>query len=92
MYFWKCWRETRVSFYVFLFIAVTLAAFLSKFVNFNVGDELLPKQLFAVTWVILVFASSALVSLAGISFGTTGISPTFAVADDFRHFCPNFRG
>lgn len=78
MYAWKCWRETRVSFYVFLFIAVTLAAFLSKFVNFNTGDELLPKELLAVTWVILVLSSSALFSLAGISFGATGISEEFA--------------
>lgn len=78
MYAWKCWRETRVSFYVFLFIAVTLAGFLSKFLNFNMGDELSPKELLAVTWVILVLASSALFSLAGISFGATGISEEFA--------------
>ena len=77
MYFWKCWRETRVSFYVFLFIAVTLAAFLWKIMDFAMG-ELPPKQLFALAWVILLFASSALLALAGISFGGTGISEEFA--------------
>jgi hypothetical protein len=25
MYFWKCWRETRASFYVFLLIAIAFA-------------------------------------------------------------------
>jgi ABC-type transport system involved in multi-copper enzyme maturation permease subunit len=76
MYFWKCWRETRVSFYVFLLIGVTLAAFLLKIMEFT--GELPPKQLFALAWVMLVFASSALLPLAGISFGATGISEEFA--------------
>lgn len=77
MYLWKCWRETRVSFYVFLFISVTLAALLWKIMDFTMG-ELPPKQLFALAWVILLFASSALLSLAGMSFGATGISEEFA--------------
>src|SRR2546421_2314475 len=72
MYFWKCWRETRVSFYVFLFIAVTLAALLWKIMDFTMS-ELPPKQLFALAWVILLFTSSALLGLAAISFGATGI-------------------
>lgn len=76
MYFWKCWRETRVSFYVFLLIAVTLAALLLKIMEFM--SELPSKQLFALAWVMLVFASSALLPLAGISFGATGISEEFA--------------
>jgi len=77
MYFWKCWRETRVSFYVFLFIAVTLSALLWKIMDFTMS-ELPPKQLFALAWVILLFASSALLGLAAISFGAAGISEEFA--------------
>jgi ABC-type transport system involved in multi-copper enzyme maturation permease subunit len=76
MYFWKCWRETRVSFYVLLLIAVTLAAFLLKIMEFM--SEIPPKQLFALAWVMLVLAFSALLPLAGISFGATGISEEFA--------------
>src|SRR6266513_1534618 len=77
MYFWKCWRETRVSFYVFLFIAVTLSALLWKIMDFTMS-ELPPKQLFALAWVILLFASSALLGLAAITFGAVGISEEFA--------------
>ena len=75
MYFWKCWRDTRVSFYVFLLIAVTLAAFLMM--GFNMSSAL-SKEDFAVAWMMLVLASSMLVSLAGISFGATGIGEEFA--------------
>ena len=75
MYFWKCWRDTRVSLYVFLFIAVTLAAFLTM--GFSMSGAP-PKEAFAVAWMMLVFASSTLVSLAGISFGATGIGEEFA--------------
>lgn len=75
MYFWKCWRETRVSFYVFLFIAVTLAAFLMM--GFTMSGAP-PKEVFAVAWMMLVLASSALLSLSGISFGATGIGEEFA--------------
>lgn len=75
MYLWKCWRDTRVSFYVFLFIAVTLAAFLTM--GFSMSDAP-PKETFAVAWMMLVFASCTLVSLAGISFGATGIGEEFA--------------
>lgn len=77
MYFWKCWRETRVSFYVFLLIGVTLSALLWKIMDFAMS-ELPPQQRFALAWVILLFASGALFSLAGISFGATGISEEFA--------------
>lgn len=77
MYAWKCWRETRVSFYILLFIAVTLAALLWKFAD-SVGGKLPSEQLFAQTWVLLLFASSMLIPLAGISFGATGISEEFA--------------
>lgn len=77
MYFWKCWRETRLGFYVFLIIAVTLAAFLWKFVEFVMGG-FSPKQLFAFAWVILLFIFTALLSLAGMSFGATGIGEEFA--------------
>jgi len=38
MYFWKCWRETRVSFYVFLLIAVTLAVLPWKIMDYAMGD------------------------------------------------------
>jgi ABC-type transport system involved in multi-copper enzyme maturation permease subunit len=76
MYFWKCWRETRVTFYVFLFMAVTSLALLWKFVD---ASELPAKQVFAFAWVILVLASSTLLPLAGISFGATGISDEFAL-------------
>lgn len=75
MYFWKCWRDTRVSFYVFLFIAVTLTAVLTM--GFSMSGAP-PKQVFAVAWMMLVFASCTLVSLAGISFGATGIGEEFA--------------
>jgi ABC-type transport system involved in multi-copper enzyme maturation permease subunit len=75
MYFWKCWRDTRVSFYVFLFIAVTLAAFLMM--DFTMSGAP-PKETFAAAWMMLVFASSTLLSLAGISFGATGIGEEFA--------------
>jgi ABC-type transport system involved in multi-copper enzyme maturation permease subunit len=75
MYFWKCWRETRVSFYVFLFIAVTLAAFLMRYFIMSGAP---PKQVFPVAWMLLVFASSTLLSLSGISFGATGIGEEFA--------------
>src|SRR5580704_2161821 len=77
MYVWKCWRETRITFYVFLSIAVTVAALLWKFVEFALGQSA-PNQNFALAWVILLFASSALFSLAGMSFGATGISEEFA--------------
>ena len=46
MYVWKCWRETRVSFYVFLVIAITSATVLFKIMDFTMSD-LPPKQLFA---------------------------------------------
>lgn len=77
MYFWKCWRETRVSFYVFLSIAFTLAVLPWKVVDFAMGD-LNPKQFFALGWMLLLFTSSALLSLAGMSLGATGISEEFA--------------
>ena len=77
MYFWKCWRETRISFYVFLIIAVTLAALLWKFLDFTMSS-LPADRVFAPAWVMLLIAFSALVSLAGMSFGTTGISEEFA--------------
>jgi ABC-type transport system involved in multi-copper enzyme maturation permease subunit len=77
MYFWKCWRETRGSFYVFLLIVVTFAALLWKFVEFAVSG-LPSEQVFALAWVILVFVCSALVSLAAMSFGATGIGEEFA--------------
>lgn len=77
MYAWKCWRETRVSFYFFLLIGLTVAALLWKIMDVTVG-ELPPKQRFAVAWVTLVFVSSAILPLAGISFGATGISEEFA--------------
>jgi ABC-type transport system involved in multi-copper enzyme maturation permease subunit len=77
MYFWKCWRETRVSFYVFLFIAITLAALLWKFLDFTMSS-LPPMRVFAPALVMLLFAFSALLSLAGMSFGATGISEEFA--------------
>ncbi|MHB8525622.1 MAG: hypothetical protein ACYDD2_05620 [Candidatus Acidiferrales bacterium] len=75
MYFWKCWRDTRVSFYVFLLIDVTSAAFLCAHAS---QVDLPPKEVFAGAWVILVLASSALLSLSGISFGATGIGEEFA--------------
>jgi ABC-type transport system involved in multi-copper enzyme maturation permease subunit len=75
MYAWKCWRETRVNFYVFLFMAVTSAALLWKFVD---ASELPAKQLFPLAWVMVLVASRALLPLAGISFGSTGISEEFA--------------
>lgn len=75
MYFWKCWRDTRVSFYVFLLIDVTSAAFLCAHVS---QIDLPPKELFAGACVILVLASGALLSLSGISFGATGIGEEFA--------------
>lgn len=77
MYFWKCWRETRIGFYVFLIIAVTLAAFLWKFTDF-VASGTPPNQIFALAWVTLLFAFGALLSLAGMSFGATGIGEEFA--------------
>jgi ABC-type transport system involved in multi-copper enzyme maturation permease subunit len=77
MYFWKCWRETRVSFYVFLIIAVTLAALLWKFLDFTMSS-LPADRVFAPAWVMLLIAFSALVSLAGMSFGATGIGEEFA--------------
>jgi ABC-type transport system involved in multi-copper enzyme maturation permease subunit len=77
MYFWKCWRETRVSFYVLLVIALTLAVLPWKIMDSAMGD-LGPKQIFALTWMILLLASSALLSLAGMSLGATGISEEFA--------------
>jgi ABC-type transport system involved in multi-copper enzyme maturation permease subunit len=75
MYFWKCWRNTRVSFYVFLFIAVAFAALLMMGFSMTGAP---PKELFAVAGMLLVFASSTLLSLAGISFGATGIGEEFA--------------
>jgi hypothetical protein len=77
MYFWKCWRETRVSFYVFLLIAVTMAVLPWKIIDYAMGD-LGARQLFPLSWMILLFASSALLSLAGMSMGATGISEEFA--------------
>lgn len=77
MYAWKCWRETRVSFYVLLFIGVMLAALLWEFTD-SAGSELPSEQLFAFTWVLLLFVSSTLIPLAGISFGATGMSEEFA--------------
>src|SRR5580704_18585359 len=77
MYFWKCWRETRVSFYVLLFIVVTLGVLLWKFLDFTMS-ALSPKQLFAPAWAMLLFGFSALLSLAGMSFGATGIGEEFA--------------
>ena len=77
MYFWKCWRETRVSFYVFLSIAFTLAVLPSKLMDSAMGD-LRATQFFALAWMVLLFASSALLSLAGMSFGATGIGEEFA--------------
>jgi ABC-type transport system involved in multi-copper enzyme maturation permease subunit len=75
MYFWKCWRDTRASFYVFLFIAVAFAALLMMGFTMTGAP---PKELFAVAGMMLVFASSTLLSLAGISFGATGIGEEFA--------------
>ena len=77
MYLWKCWRETRVSFYVFLFIAVTLAVLPWKIMDYAMGD-LGARQFFALAWTILILACSALCSLAGMSLGATGISEEFA--------------
>lgn len=77
MYFWKCWRETRVSFYAFLLIAFALAALPWKIMDSAMGD-LGPKQFFALAWMVLLFGSSALLSLAGMSFGATGIGEEFA--------------
>jgi hypothetical protein len=77
MYFWKCWRETRVSFYVFLLIAITLAVLPWKIMDYVMGD-LGARQFFALAWMLLVFASSALLSVAGMSLGATGISEEFA--------------
>ncbi len=77
MYFWKCWRETRVNFYVFLLIAVTLAVLPWKMMDSAMGD-LGPKQFFALAWVILLVASGILLPVAGMSFGATGISEEFA--------------
>jgi ABC-type transport system involved in multi-copper enzyme maturation permease subunit len=76
MYAWKCWRDTRVSFYVFLLIDVTSAAFLCA--ELSQSADLPPKEFCAGACVILVLASSALLSLAGISFGATGIGEEFA--------------
>jgi ABC-type transport system involved in multi-copper enzyme maturation permease subunit len=76
MYFWKCCRETRVSFYAFLLIAFTLAAFPWKVMDSAMSD-LRPNQFFAVAWLVLLFGSSALLSLAGMSFGATGIGEEF---------------
>lgn len=75
MYVWKCWRDTRVSFYVFLFIAVTLEAFVMM--DFTMSGAP-PKETFTIAWMMLVFAASTLLSLAGISFGATGIGEEFA--------------
>jgi ABC-type transport system involved in multi-copper enzyme maturation permease subunit len=75
MYFWKCWRDTRVSFYVFLLIDVTSAALLCAHVS---QIDLPPKERFTGALVILVLASGALLSLSGISFGATGIGEEFA--------------
>jgi hypothetical protein len=75
MYFWKCWRDTRVSFYVFLLIDVTSAALLCAHVS---QIDLPSKERLAGAWVILMLASSALLSLSGISFGATGIGEEFA--------------
>src|SRR5260370_30712979 len=77
MYLWKCWRETRVNFYVFLLIAVTLAVLPWKMMDSAMGD-LGPKQFFALAWVILLVASGILLPVAGMSFGATGISEEFA--------------
>ncbi|HEY2548793.1 MAG TPA: hypothetical protein VGI46_22140 [Candidatus Acidoferrum sp.] len=77
MYFWKCWRGTRVSFYVFLAIALTLAVLPWKIMDSAMRD-LGPQQFFALAWMILVFASSGLLAIAGMSFGATGISEEFA--------------
>jgi ABC-type transport system involved in multi-copper enzyme maturation permease subunit len=75
MYAWKCWRDTRVSFYVFLLIDVTVAVFLMMDVTISGVSS---KELFAGAWMLLVFASSMLLSLAGISFGAAGIGEEFA--------------
>jgi ABC-type transport system involved in multi-copper enzyme maturation permease subunit len=75
MYAWKCWRETRVSFYVFLLIDVTVAAFLMMKLTMSGASS---KELFPGAWMLLVFASSTLLSLAGISFGAAGIGEEFA--------------
>ena len=77
MYFWKCWRETRLSFYVFLSIALTSAVVPWKVMDSAMGD-LAPKHLFALAWMVLLLASSALLSLAGMSLGATGIGEEFA--------------
>ena len=77
MYFWKCWRETRISFYVFLLIAAVLAVLPWKIMDYAMSD-LGARQFFALAWMILVFGSSALLSVAGMSLGATGISEEFA--------------
>jgi ABC-type transport system involved in multi-copper enzyme maturation permease subunit len=77
MYFWKCWRETRVNFYVFLLIAFTLAVLPQKIMDSAMFD-LGPKQFFALAWMILLVASGILLPVAGMSFGATGISEEFA--------------
>jgi hypothetical protein len=63
MYFWKCWRETRVSFYVFLLIAVAFAVLPWKILDYSMSD-LGARQFFALAWMLLIFASSALLSVA----------------------------
>jgi ABC-type transport system involved in multi-copper enzyme maturation permease subunit len=77
MYFWKCWRETRASFYIFLFLGVVLAAIPWKITEYTVGDMGQARS-FALGWLILLLASSGLASLAGMSFGATGIGEEFS--------------
>jgi ABC-type transport system involved in multi-copper enzyme maturation permease subunit len=76
MYAWKCWRDTRVSFYIFLSIDVALAALLWRM--YFTMSKLPPNEFLTFAWLILVFASSTLLPLAGISFGATGIGEEFA--------------
>ena len=77
MYLWKCWRETRVSFYIFLFLGVVLAAVPWKITEYTVGDMGRARS-FALGWLILLLASSGVAALAGMSFGATGIGEEFA--------------
>jgi ABC-type transport system involved in multi-copper enzyme maturation permease subunit len=77
MYYWKCWRETRVSFYIFLFLGVVLAAVPWKITEYTVGDMGQARS-FALGWLILLLASSGVASLAGMSFGATGIGEEFS--------------
>ncbi|MFZ0819165.1 MAG: hypothetical protein WAM91_03795 [Candidatus Acidiferrales bacterium] len=77
MYYWKCWRETRASFYIFLFLGVVLAVIPWKIAEYTLGDMGQARS-FALGWLILLLTSSGVASLAGMSFGATGIAEEFS--------------